>query len=137
MNVMYPDMGEHQAGASGGSDHDRILRRRKRGQNVAERHGLRTSRAQGVLLDQLLVDPDILPAPALFPPSGVGHQILVFRRHDVEELRANLDPLFTHGLLLSLLSSSHRHFRVSWSCQLPRPARVATDLPSDRWICST
>src|SRR3989449_3745174 len=76
--------------------------------DVAKRHGLGAAGAQRVLLDQLLVDPDILPAPALFPPGGVGHQVAVFRRHDVEELFTDLDFFFAHGLLLFLQALTFR-----------------------------
>src|SRR2546422_5084325 len=61
--------------------------------DVAKRHGLGAAGAQRVLFDQLLVDPDILPAPALFPPGGVGHQVAVFRRRSEEhtsELQSRL-----------------------------------------------
>src|SRR2546422_7307748 len=92
--------------------------------DVAKRHGLGAAGAQRVLFDQLLVDPDILPAPALFPPGGVGHQVAVFRRHDVEELFTDLDFFFAHGLLLFLqadrkstrLNSSHGYISYAVFC---------------------
>src|SRR5437867_8280827 len=130
MDVVHGHMREHQTGTSRRANHHRIFRSRQRGQDVPERHGFGATGAQGVLFDQFLVNPDILPAPALFPPGGVGHQVAVFRRHDVEELFTDLDAFFAHGF-------SPPCPRIRLLSQLPRPASVATDLPSDRWMCST
>src|SRR5437870_5877305 len=135
MNVMDGDMREHQARAAGGAHHDGVFGVGQGRQNVAKRHGFRTARAERVLFNQFLIDPDILPPTAFFAPGRVRHEVAILGWHDIEELFTDLNSLFAHGLSPRPLSGFS--VRLSGITQLPRPARVATDFPSDRWMCST
>jgi hypothetical protein len=97
VNVVDRDVWEDEAGAAGRPHHDGVFRIRKRGKDITERHGLRTSGAERVLFNELLGSSDIFPAAVLVTVRRPIYQILIFGRHDIEKLRRNFNSLFTHG----------------------------------------
>jgi hypothetical protein len=56
-----------------------------------------------MLLDQFLGGADVLPSPVFLAVRGATDQVLVIRRHDVIQIRRNLDAFFAHIYLLSAL----------------------------------
>src|SRR5206468_1640523 len=80
-----------------------------------------------------------LLTPTSFHPRPSFPQVALVTRswYSGGIISKNSGQIWIRSLLMVAPLVYRRHLKIQILRQLPRPAKVATDLPRDRWICST